>query len=332
MTGHALPDQPVADSVPRIDVHQHLWPAELIAELRRRTAGPRLEGWTLRLPGEPDYAVDPADHDPVRRAELAESEGTGLALVSLSSPLGIEHLPHAQAQPLLDAYHSGAAKLGEPFGAWAAASLDAPQPDELGSLLDAGFRGLQLPATALADAAGYRHCESLLATLVEHDQPLFIHPGPVPPQTARADSGTEPNPSPAWWPALVPYVAQMHAAWFAFRAFGRPAHPELRVCFAMLAGLAPLHHERAANRGAADEGTGTDPGRLPAHDPGVWLEVSSYGPRAIGAVAAVCGAGALVRGSDQPYAALPEYGLGAEAAGLADRDNPARLLGPPQPQ
>jgi len=300
-----------------VDVHQHLWPAELIDGLRRRTSGPRLKGWSLQLPGEPDFQVDPADHDPVRRAELAAADGTGLALISLSSPLGIEHLPAAEAQPLLDAYHAGAAKLGAPFGAWAAASLDAPRPDELGRLLTAGFHGLQLPATALADAAGYRRCGDLLDTLVRHDRPLLIHPGPVPPPSPGAERG------PGWWPAMVSYVAQMHAAWFAFRAFGRPAHPGLRVCFAMLAGLAPLHGERAANRGADDGRAG--------HDPGVWLEVSSYGPGAIGAVAAVCGADALIRGSDQPYAPLPEYGLGAAAARRLDVDNPARLLGLPVP-
>jgi hypothetical protein len=93
-----------------VDVHQHIWPAELIAQLRRRTAGPRLDGWTLRLPGEPDFEVNPADHDPAARAALAATEGTDLALISLSSPLGVEHLPAAEAKPLLDAYHLGAAR------------------------------------------------------------------------------------------------------------------------------------------------------------------------------------------------------------------------------
>jgi 6-methylsalicylate decarboxylase len=305
-----------------IDVHQHLWPSELVDELRRRESGPRLEEWTLRLPGEPDYQVDPADHDPARRAALAAAEGTGLALISLSSPLGIEHLPAAEAQPLLDAYHAGAARLGAPFGAWAAASVDAPRPGELGRLLADGFHGLQLPATALADADGYQNCAALLDTLVRHDRPLLIHPGPAPAAEApNAEPSSTSIPVPGWWPAMVPYVAQMHAAWFAFRVYGRPAHPNLRVCFAMLAGLAPLHGERAAKRGAAEDGLG--------HDPGVWLEVSSYGPAAIGAVAAACGTAALIRGSDQPYAAVPEYGFGCAAARQLDMENPARLLGLP---
>jgi 6-methylsalicylate decarboxylase len=311
----AEPQDPGTAPTPVVDVHQHLWPPELIAELRRRDSAPRLDGWTLQLSGEPDFQVDPADHDPVRRAALAAAEGTELSLVSLSSPLGIEHMPAAEAQPLLDAYHLGAARLGAPFGAWAAASVDQPQPEELGRLLAAGFHGLQLPATALADAAGYRRCAALLDTLVQFGRPLLIHPGPAagpgPDQCA--------DPGPGWWPAVVSYVAQMHAAWFAFRAFGRPAHPGLRVCFTMLAGLAPLHWERAAARGAGEHAGG--------RDPQVWLEVSSYGPSAIGAVAAVCGAGALIRGSDRPYATVPSYGLGAAAARLLDAANPAQLLG-----
>src|SRR5881398_2402336 len=90
------------------DVHQHIWPREFIALLRARTAPPRLDGWTLRLPGEPPYAVDPADHDITTRVRLARADGVDRALVSLSSPLGIEYLPPEEAAPLLDAFHDGA--------------------------------------------------------------------------------------------------------------------------------------------------------------------------------------------------------------------------------
>ena len=45
----------------RVDVHQHLWPAELVEALRARTGAPRLDGWTLLLDGEPPYPVEPTD-------------------------------------------------------------------------------------------------------------------------------------------------------------------------------------------------------------------------------------------------------------------------------
>ncbi|MGI5130620.1 amidohydrolase [Pseudonocardia sp. CA-107938] len=265
----------------RTDVHQHVWPASLIDALRARRRPPYLDGWTLHLAGEPPYAVDPADHDPALRADRVTAAGFDRALVSLSSPLGIEYLPAGEAAPLLAAFHEGALALPQRFGVWAAAALDDPDPSALETALDAGCVGLQLPATAVADAAGIAHCGPLLEVLEHHDRPLFVHPGPAP---VAVDV-------PAWWPALVPYVQQMHAAWFAFGAAGRRRHPRLRVCFAMLAGLAPLHGERAGARGGPV-----------AVDPAAFVETSSYGARAVGAVADALGPGLVVAGSDEPYA------------------------------
>jgi hypothetical protein len=298
-----------AAAPPATDVHQHVWPVELIEALRRRTAPPRLRDWTLELDGEPDYEIDPADHDVDSRAALARADGLNRALVSLSSPLGIESLAADEAAPLLDAWHAGARRLPAPFGAWAAASVREIDPAGLERRLDEGFVGLQLPATALADGAGYERVGPLLDVLERRGRPLFIHPGPT-----AAPARTVP----AWWPALVDYVAQMHAAWFAVRVHGRPRHPRLRLCLAMLAGLAPLHGERFAARA----------GERTVVDPEVLYEISSYGPRAIDAVVRVTGVDALVNGSDRPYALPPATGLGPAAESALRVANPARLLDP----
>lgn len=290
-----------------IDVHQHLWPAALIDALRQRQRPPRLRGWVLELAAEPDHRVDPRDHDPDARAALAGAEGLELALVSLSSALGIEALPPEEAEELLSAYHDGALALPRPFGAWAAARLTEPDPAALEHRLDQGFVGLQLPATALLDAAGYARAAPLLEVLARRRRPLLIHPGPP----LAAASG-----APAWWPALVPYVQQMHAAWFAFRVLGRPAHPTLRVCFAMLAGLAPLHGERLLARG----------GERSPLDPQVFLDVSSYGTRAVDAILRVLGVDVLVNGSDRPYAAPGPLELGEFVGSALGHTNPLRLL------
>ena len=196
-----------------VDIHQHVWPDAFVTELRRRSQPPRLDGWTLLTAGEPPFAVNPADHDTGRRARQAASDGVGLAIIGLSSPLGIEYLAPEDAEPLLDAYHRGVAALGAPFAGWAAACLTAIDAPGLARQLDRGFVGLQLPATAVADESGYRRCGALLDVLAERDLPLFIHPGPA----AGVSAG-----GPAWWAPLVPYVQQLHAAWFAFRAYGRP--------------------------------------------------------------------------------------------------------------
>ncbi|MEV5597285.1 amidohydrolase [Streptomyces sp. NPDC052496] len=294
------------------DVHQHLWPPPFVALLRARTAPPRLDGWTLHLPGEPPYAARPADHDPTARTGLARADGLDRVLLSLSSPLGVEYLPPAASVPLLDAFHDGALALPAPFGVWASPCLSGPSvaPGPVVRLLRRGCVGLQLPATALPDAAGWARCAPLLDAVEDLGRPLFVHPGAAPPA---------PPGSPAWWPALVPYVQQLHAAWCAFRAFGRPRHPRLRVCFAALAGLAPLHGERLAARG------GPDRGRV---DPGVFYDTSSYGTRAVDAVVRAVGIDAVVSGSDRPYAVPDVPELGAAAVHALRTANPARLLGP----
>src|SRR5262249_44374767 len=135
-------------------------------------------------------------------------------------------------------YHDGALGLPPPFRAWASTSLTHVDPANLARQLDRGFVGLQLPATTLLDDRGYDRVAPLLDVLEERSRPLFMHPGPV--TFARFETGM----APVWWPAVVDYVQQMYAAWYAFRAVGRPRYPTLRVCFAILAGLAPLHGER----------------------------------------------------------------------------------------
>ena len=141
-----------------------------------------------------------------------EADGLDRALLSLSSPLGIEWLPAEQAVPLLDAYREGVAELPGVFGAWAAAGLASIDVPALERALAAGCVGLQLPADVLVDQAGYDRVGPLLALLERRSAPLFVHPGPHPAPPAGA---------PDWWPAVSLYVHQMHDAWYAFAAFGR---------------------------------------------------------------------------------------------------------------
>src|SRR5689334_13267552 len=123
-----------------IDVHQHLWPEPLLAGLSRRRRPPRIvregDGWTLRMPGEPDWPVALADHDPDVRLRAMDAAGVDRALVAPSVPIGIEALPADEAAPLIDAYHEGVADLPERLGAWASVGLAVPDPDGLADLLD----------------------------------------------------------------------------------------------------------------------------------------------------------------------------------------------------
>jgi 6-methylsalicylate decarboxylase len=196
------------------------------------------------------------------------------------------------------------------FRAWAAASLTAVDPVLLAPHLELGFVGLSLPATTLVDARGYERVAPLLDVLEVSRRPLFVHPGPAAPPTGGSES------VPGWWPAMVDYVQQMHAAWYGFQLLGRPRYPRLHVCFAMLAGLAPLHQERFLARS----------GERAALDGRVFLDVSSYGPRAVDAVVRALGIDVLVNGSDRPYAPPTDHGLGPAAEFALRSVNPARLL------
>jgi hypothetical protein len=297
--------------MPAIDVHQHLWPEPLLRALSVRSEPPmlvrRASGWALRLRGEPEAPVDLADHDPDRRAALVRADGLDRALVAPSVPLGIEALAAGEAEPLLDAYHEGVAALPDEFGAWAAVGLAEPDPVALAQLLDAGFVGACVASDALGDPDGFDRLGPVLETLERRGAPLFVHPGEAPP------GGSEGVPS--WWAALTSYVASMQVAWHAFAVWGRPAHPHLRVCFAMLAGLAPLQRERLVARGG------------PAvSDTDVFLDVSSYGARAVDAVLREVGVDRLVEGSDRPVVGVTDLALGDAVRTALRERNPARLL------
>src|SRR3954453_21468491 len=145
----------------RTDLHQHLLPEPLIGALARRSAAPQVVGsgppLRLELAAEPLSALQERDHDPVARAAEAEREGIDRIVVSLSTALGIEALQADEARPLVDAFNHGVLELGGPFELWGTA-LTA---DDVDALLDAGARGITLPAPALVDG----RAEALLARL-----------------------------------------------------------------------------------------------------------------------------------------------------------------------
>ena len=286
-----------------IDIHQHLWPVDLIDALRRRSAPPRLDGWTLHLPGEPPYEVDPADHDPDRR-RAAEA---GRVVLGLSSPLGIEDLPPDEARPLLDAWHAGAAELRPEFDAWATVTGREPDLDGLRDRLAEGFVGLQIPATAVAGPTDVERLGDVFELVRRADRPVFVHPGPVPPTGADR---------PSWWAAVVDYPTQLHAAWWSWHAAGREQFPGLRLCFAAGAGLAPAHHERFRARA----------GRSVTVDPHTFVETSSYSRQGVDALTRAVGVDPIVVGSDRPYGVPHVTDLGEAARIAFTQTNPHRLL------
>src|SRR3954447_9112769 len=312
----------------RLDVHQHLLTEPLMSALSARSRPPRVRrdgdgGWLLELAGDPAHRIAPDEFDAEARAARVEADGVARALVCMSSVFGIESLPRDEAQPLLDAYAEGVAELPPEFGHWASACVADPQPDEVEQRLsdNPDAVGLALPAAALGGADELAHLAPVLERLERLDAPPLVRPGPAPGFQAQAPPPPRPTPPP-WWPALTRYVQEMHAAWFAFIAFGRAQHPDLRVVFVMLAGLAPLHLERLAARGGpAQDGI----------DRGVFFDTSSYGPQAIDGMVRALGVDQIVYGSDRPFAEPRRWTLGEAARHATLVTNPARLIGPRVP-
>ena len=296
------------------DVHQHLWPEQLVDRLRARSRTPYLRGWTLYTRGEPAYDVDPAHHDVGRRIEADQEDGVGLACVSLSAPLGIENLVRPEAVGLIAAWHEGARALPGHFRAWASVPMVDPDLDELAGLLRDGFVGVQVPATDLLSPAAWERAGAVLRVAEAAGKPVFVHPGP---EIGRPLAG----PLPEWWAPVVGYATQMQAAWWGWQAVaGRALFPALRVLFGAGAGLAPVHQERHVARG----------GESSTIDPEVYVDTSSYGPQALDALVRVLGIDVLALGSDRPYARPIDRILGDAATHAIRVANPRRLLDGPE--
>ncbi len=276
------------------DVHQHLWPAPFLAALRARSEPPCMDGWVLHLAGE-SFVIDPADHDPDTRA----AEGHDLIAIAASAALGIDRLPETEAAALAAAWHEGALALGLPFRVWATGR----DPVALKEALDAGAVGLELAADLLSAPGSFERLAPLLETL--GDRPLLVHPGPF--------SGA---PRLDWWAPVVPYVSQLHAAWWAWADGGRARFPDLPVCFGALAGLGPLHGERFRARG----------GHTSPVDPLTFVETSTYGTQAVDAVIRVLGIDVVCHGSDRPYATPAPLIIDEAAAHAIGSSNPDRLF------
>ncbi len=274
-----------------VDVHQHFWTRPLIDRLAARQALPMVR-WTSGAPvlhcaGEQPYVIDVDTETAERRSLLVRGDGLDLALIAISSPVGIEALPREGALELIEAHLEGVEALGEEFGAWGPVALDQAEPDDVDRLLERGCVGISVPAGALAGVDRLELLGPVLERASSRRVPLFVHPGPAPGGPLSSVSPGEP----LWWRAMTDYVASMQAAWLTLASFGRREHPELVVVFALLAGLAPLHSERFASRGGPP---------VDLRDPGMFYETSSYGAAAIQTMASLVGEAQLLYGSDRP--------------------------------
>lgn len=293
----------------RVDVHQHLWSEGLYASLARRDTPPRMRrrygGWSLELAGEAPFTLAPeADTADARVADLGAC-GIDIGIVALSTALGVETLPGDEARDVLAAFDADADAFPSRLRAWGSVALDELDPDDVDRAVERGRIGITLPATAVCTPAGLDRVGPLLERLAERDAALFVHPGPAQPG--------------AWSPCLTSYVTSLSDAWLAWVLHGRDQHPRVRIVFAALAGLGPLHAERVGAR------VSMTAARSAVDDEHTFFDTSTYGPVAVEAMLRAVGSRALVNGSDRPYA--ESIAPMASVRRAVVEENPAALLG-----
>lgn len=282
------------------DVHQHLWPESFVAELRRRASHPRLEGSTL-VTSEGVFEVDLDRHHPERRVDELDRDGIDIAVLSLQPSLGIEALPPAERDELEGAWSTGIAEIV----ASSAGRFRAFAPWRV----EPGFVGTSVGASALLSEGG----AAILGDVDVAGGVLFIHPeagGPLPPGR------------PEWWQWTAVYTWQMQQAYLAWLGGLRARYPRVKAVFAMLAGGAPIQHERLVHRGVHVR---------QADDPATVFETSSYGRRALELCIETFGIERLVYGSDAPVVdpastLAAVRSLGTAATRLLLSENAERLL------
>jgi hypothetical protein len=272
------------------DVHQHLWPEQLIRALEAREDLPRLRGTVLELQ-EGSFETELGDHELDARIALLDRHEIDVAVVSLQPTVACDLQPD-----LADAYHEGVLELVAASAGRLTALACAERRE--------GFVGACVSARRLI--AGV---DELAGELIESGEVLFVHPGYPDPAPANA---------PFWWSALVDYTAQMQAAFAAWVARGAAENPALKVVFAVLAGGAPFQLERLAARGD-----------ITAVPENTYFDTASYGARALQLTAESCGSDRLLFGSDAPVMDPQVTLKGLEEAGLTEaalRENPGRLF------
>ena len=122
-----------------VDVHQHLWTPPLLDALAARSRLPfarRTDGAVvLHCAGEQAWVLDVERESPRERAHVVRTDGLDLALLAMSTPIGVEALPREEARELIDAHLAGIEALPREFAAWGPVALERSEPHDVDELL-----------------------------------------------------------------------------------------------------------------------------------------------------------------------------------------------------
>lgn len=322
-----------------IDLHAHWVPPALAAALRERSgAVPRIEplpdaGERLVMPIG-TLGFHPGYVEPGLRLAFMERVGVQRQVLSLPGLFGVDSLPLAQAQPLVQGFNDDLAQLCRThpsrFSGLAAlplADIDAAVAELRRARRELGLLGAILPVDAFLCEAEAARVAPIFAAGDELGAHFFVHPGRMP--------GEHPLPAPprdhelARRALAVQHEVGEAMVTLLLSDFLQPWR-HVTVHVANLGGTFPAVVERMDHMVQL-----RDPARaLPSSRARrVWVDCSSLGAGALGQAVRVFGADRVVLGTDCPIfdtqrtmAAVRDAGLSADDQERILRGNAGELL------
>lgn len=327
-----------------IDMHTHFVPAPMAAELRTRTAPPRIEGLAdgterIHLPIE-HLAFGPDYTDMGARIGFMDARGVDRQLLSFPGLFGLDSLPVVECLPLIRIFNDEAAALcaahPDRFSALAAlpmADMDQAVAELRRGRMELGLVGAILPNNAFVSIAEAEKLRPLFEAGNDLGVHFFIHPGRRPDEVPPP--GTPQQGSP--FPDLVfarqalgvqANVAQSTAT-LLFSDF-LDDYSNVTVHMANLGGTLPMVIERMEQ---VVETRGVDVARPMTRTKRLHVDCSSLGPYALELAVSVFGADRIVVGTDCPIfstdwtlKAIADARIDEAARRAILHENAARLL------
>lgn len=326
-----------------IDMHAHWTPAVLAELLRKRDRVPFIvptgSGETYHAPYEerPFRSLETDLHE---RIAFMNARGITMQALSLPGLFGVDSLPAEEAMPLVALFNDETARACQQWPTRFAGLAALPLADmtlaceELRRAHAIGLRGAILPSDGFASLEVARQFEPLLDVAASLGSHLFIHPGPLAGKfnSERGGDGDAP-----WLRSIVLGAQSRLTEVMVTLNWSNllDPWPDLSVQVANLGGALPFYAERIAQVTKRQLG---DDRPVPPQMRRCLVDVSSFGPLAIGLTVRCLGADRVVFGSDCPIFSTRSVVEALEAAPISDEErilirsaNAARALGLSEP-
>lgn len=289
-----------------VDWHVHWLPPELADALRTRRQPPRIvgspEGERMEVYREA-LPVAPALIETGLRLSFMDRQGVSRQVLSLPGLFGVDSLPAEESAPLVRLFNDALAGLmadrSSQFSGLAALPLADPAAavEELArAMARPGFVGAILPADGFLTRRDAEVWAPLLEAANAHRAHIFIHPGPAPGAAAAdpPDHGDNAN-----LRHIVLHVqARLSAVTVTLTLTDfLDSFPDITVQVANLGGSVPMLVERMDHVSSRR----TPDAPLPSSRMSrIYVDTSSFGPRAVALAAGTFGADRVLLGTDHP--------------------------------